>query len=77
MRKEASTHQARLGGLLFLACTAIGWGLNWPAMKIILRDWPPLFARGISGLVATLILFAIAAALLAASALLVALYCCR
>jgi flagellin-like protein len=31
-------------------------------MKIILRDWPPLFARGISGVVATLILFAIAAA---------------
>jgi flagellin-like protein len=51
-----------LGGLFFLASTAIGWGLNWPAMKIILRDWPPLFARGISGLVATLILFAIAAA---------------
>lgn len=62
MDKEASTHQARLGGLLFLACTAIGWGLNWPAMKILLRDWPPLFARGISGVVATLILFAIAAA---------------
>lgn len=62
MHKEAPTHQARLGGLLFLACTAIGWGLNWPAMKILLRDWPPLFARGISGVVATLILFAIAAA---------------
>lgn len=62
MQKEASTHQARLGGLLFLACTAIGWGLNWPAMKIILRDWPPLFARGVSGVVATLILFALAAA---------------
>lgn len=62
MHKEASTHQVRLGGLLFLASTAIGWGLNWPAMKVLLRDWPPLFARGISGIVATLILFAIAAA---------------
>jgi len=31
-------------------------------MKILLRDWPPLFARGISGVVSTLILFAIAAA---------------
>lgn len=62
MHKEVSTHQARLGGLLFLACTAIGWGLNWPAMKILLRDWPPLFARGIAGVVATIILFAIAAA---------------
>lgn len=62
MQKEVATHQARLGGLLFLACTAIGWGLNWPAMKIILRDWPPLFARGVSGVVATLILFALAVA---------------
>ena len=62
MQKEAPTHQVRLGGLLFLASTAIGWGLNWPAMKILLRDWPPLFARGVSGVVATLILFAIAAA---------------
>lgn len=61
MQKEVSTHQARLVGLLFLACTAMGWGLNWPAMKIILRDWPPLFARGISGVAATFILFAIAA----------------
>ena len=61
MHKEAFTHQARLGGLLFLACTAIGWGLNWPAMKILLRDWPPLFARGVAGVAATLILFAIAA----------------
>ncbi|EKS27606.1 DMT family transporter [Afipia felis] len=62
MHKGAPTHQVRLGGLLFLASTAIGWGLNWPAMKILLRDWPPLFARGVSGVVATLILFAIAAA---------------
>lgn len=62
MQKGAPTHQVRLGGLLFLASTAIGWGLNWPAMKILLRDWPPLFARGVSGVVATLILFAIAAA---------------
>lgn len=61
MHKATSTHQARLSGFLFLAATAIGWGLNWPAMKILLRDWPPLFARGIAGVVATLILFAIAA----------------
>lgn len=61
MHKQAPAHQARLSGFVFLACTALGWGLNWPAMKIILRDWPPLFARGVTGIVSALILFAIAA----------------
>jgi drug/metabolite transporter (DMT)-like permease len=34
--------------------TALGWGLNWPIIKLILREWPPLFARGTAGLVAAL-----------------------
>ncbi len=62
MHKQMPAHQARLGGFIFLACTALGWGLNWPAMKLILRDWPPLFARGVTGVASMLILFAIAAA---------------
>ncbi|HEY0235263.1 MAG TPA: DMT family transporter [Afipia sp.] len=62
MHKQTAAHQARWGGFLFLACTALGWGLNWPAMKVILRDWPPFFARGVTGLVSMLVLFAIAAA---------------
>jgi len=33
-------------GLLLLALLAIGWGLNWPIMKIVLRDVPPLSFRG-------------------------------
>ena len=47
-------------GLAFLAVTSIGWALNWPAIKILLRDWPPLFSRGVSGVAAALILAAIA-----------------
>jgi drug/metabolite transporter (DMT)-like permease len=41
-------------GLLYLAVTAAGWGLNWPIIKLILRDWPPLFARGTAGLAAAI-----------------------
>ncbi|MGQ0686466.1 DMT family transporter [Bradyrhizobium sp.] len=38
-------------GLTFLAVTSIGWGLNFPIMKYILSEWPPLSARGLSGIV--------------------------
>ncbi|RTL50886.1 MAG: DMT family transporter [Bradyrhizobiaceae bacterium] len=62
MHNRTPAHQAGVTGFLFLVCTALGWGLNWPAMRIILRDWPPLFARGVTGVLAAIILFAIAAA---------------
>lgn len=41
--------RARLSGsgLLLLALLALGWGLNWPVMKIVLRDVPPLTFRGL------------------------------
>lgn len=32
--------------------TSVGWGLNWPAMKMLLQEVPPLTARGSAGLVA-------------------------
>jgi drug/metabolite transporter (DMT)-like permease len=46
--------RSRRIGLLCLMVTATGWGLNWPVMKLLLllREWPPLFARGTAGLVA-------------------------
>ena len=34
--------------------------MNWPAIKFLLREWPPLFSRGVAGVAAALILFAIA-----------------
>src|SRR3954451_18564283 len=52
--------RSRCIGLLCLAVTVIGWGLNWPIIKLILREWPPLFARGTAGLVAALGLAAVA-----------------
>jgi drug/metabolite transporter (DMT)-like permease len=37
-------------GLIFLAVTSVSWGLNWPVMKHLLTEWPPLSARGLAGL---------------------------
>ncbi len=33
-------------GLALLVLLALGWGLSWPIMKIVLRDIPPLTFRG-------------------------------
>lgn len=50
-------------GLLCLAATTIGWGLNWPAMRVILRELPPMFARGSGTLVSALLFAGIAVAM--------------
>lgn len=34
-------------GLVLLAVLTLGWGLNWPIMKIVLRDVPPLTFRAV------------------------------
>jgi drug/metabolite transporter (DMT)-like permease len=36
-------------GLMFLAITSIGWGFNWPIMKYLLSELPPLTMRGLTG----------------------------
>ena len=47
-------------GLVFLAVTSVGWGLNWPVMKYILTEWPPMSARGLTGVVGGLLLASLA-----------------
>ncbi|BAN27460.1 putative uncharacterized protein (plasmid) [Caballeronia insecticola] len=47
-------------GFIYLLVTATGWALNWPAMKVLLREWPPLFSRGVAGMAAAVLLGAIA-----------------
>ena len=47
-------------GLFLMAVTTLGWGLNWPLMKMLLHHWPPLSARGWAGLVGALVLATIA-----------------
>jgi drug/metabolite transporter (DMT)-like permease len=41
-------------GSLYLVATATGWALGWSAMKLLMRDWPPLFSRGVAGIAASL-----------------------
>ncbi|MBR1122519.1 DMT family transporter [Bradyrhizobium lablabi] len=38
-------------GLAFLGVASIGWGLNFPIMKHLLSEWPPLSSRGLCGIV--------------------------
>lgn len=51
---------SRWTGIACLGITAFGWGLNWPFMKLLLRELPPLSARGLAGVAAALILAAVA-----------------
>jgi drug/metabolite transporter (DMT)-like permease len=48
----AASVLGRRAGVACLLAATIGWGLNWPIIKLLLEDWPPLFARGTAGLVA-------------------------
>jgi probable blue pigment (indigoidine) exporter len=49
-------------GLILLAITSVGWGLNFPIMKHLLTEWPPLSSRGLCGIAGAvaLALFALA-----------------
>lgn len=57
---QTSTHDARLAGFALLAVTVTGWALNWAFIKLLLRDWPPLFSRGVSGVAAAILLATLA-----------------
>jgi probable blue pigment (indigoidine) exporter len=37
-------------GLVVLAIASVGWGLNFPIMKHLLTEWPPLSSRGLCGM---------------------------
>lgn len=55
-----SNQTNRWAGLALLAVTCTGWALNWAFIKLLLREWPPLFSRGIAGVAAALVLAAVA-----------------
>src|SRR5262249_56286077 len=50
-------------GLVFILISSVGWGLNWPVMKHLLTEWPPLSARGLSGVVGGGLLLVVSIAL--------------
>lgn len=35
-------------GIVLLVATATGWGINFPIMKHLLTEWPPLSSRGLT-----------------------------
>lgn len=45
----------RTTGLLLLVLTGLGWGSNWPALQLLLREMPPLAARSYAGLASSLV----------------------
>ncbi|MDP1610351.1 MAG: DMT family transporter [Sulfuritalea sp.] len=55
----SSTHIPR-AGLLLLGLLSLGWGFNWPIMKVVITEIPLLIFRGDSILLASLGLFGIA-----------------
>jgi hypothetical protein len=57
---HAGLLSARHVGLAFLLLTEAGWGANWTILKFVLHDWPPLFARGVAGVLAAVLLGVVA-----------------
>ncbi|RYE43255.1 MAG: EamA family transporter, partial [Hyphomicrobiales bacterium] len=47
-------------GFIYLGIMSLGAGINWPVQKLLLGEWPPLSARGLSGLAGALLLTLIA-----------------
>jgi drug/metabolite transporter (DMT)-like permease len=47
-------------GLMFLAITSIGWGFNWPIIKYLLGELPPLTMRGTTGVIGAALLATLA-----------------
>ena len=57
-RADRMTTAAKISvtGLAFVLITSISWGLNWPVTKYVLAQWPPLSARGLTGVAGGLVL---------------------
>jgi drug/metabolite transporter (DMT)-like permease len=60
MHNEPMSNTTRLAGFSLLAITCTGWAMNWAFIKLLLREWPPLFSRGVSGVAAGLLLAIVA-----------------
>ena len=57
---ERALIRAGVGAACLLVASA-SWGFNWPAIKVISLETPPMFARGIAAIAAAALLFGLAA----------------
>ena len=62
MTHSPPSARARLApaGLVFLAVTSVGWGLNWPVTKYLISELPVLTMRGLTGVVGATLLAVLA-----------------
>lgn len=60
-RRPEATARPDAVGLLLLLTTVVGWGMNWPAMKLLLEEVPPFSTRVLSAAVGVSLLAFIAA----------------
>src|SRR5436309_374000 len=60
---QRTTHRIVPSGFLFLAVTSISASINWPVMKNLLSEWPPLSTRGLCGTLGAILLALIALSL--------------
>lgn len=54
--ESTTTARTRWQGLGLLAFAVIGWGSNWPPLKLLLQELPPMAARAWPGLAAAALL---------------------
>lgn len=59
---EPGDRAARREGIVLLIVVVLAWGLAWPALKVILEVLPPLWLAALRSALASVALFAIAAA---------------
>ena len=43
-----NTHHVTRQQLIALVAITLMWGVNWPMMKIAVREWPPMYLRGLT-----------------------------
>jgi probable blue pigment (indigoidine) exporter len=56
-----SSNSSKWEGVGYLLLTSFLWGVNWPLMKFLVSELPPLSARAIAGIIAAAVTFAVAA----------------
>ena len=57
MSANAVAAEDRRAGLALLLVTALVWGANWPAAKLVVSEMPPLLARGSAGVAGAALAF--------------------